>query len=156
MQIYFQYIDQAAFLNDAVESNHNYAEQFQVNYQLQAVTETLLVRADAHRLMQVMYNLLSNAAKFSHPGQDIEIEACKHGAMARITVIDHGAGIEAEFMPQVFDRFTRADNSNIQQTGGSGLGLSIVKKIIEQHGGNISLESTIDQGTRVYVDLPLI
>ena len=156
MQMDFQAINLATFLKDAVESNHNYAEQYQVNYKLQPVDETLVVKADSNRLMQVMYNLLSNSAKFSRPGQSVEIEAYQHEGMVRIVVIDHGAGIEAEFMPQVFDRFSRQDSSNIQQTGGTGLGLSIVKKIIEQHGGNISLESSIGQGTHVYVDLPLI
>lgn len=156
MQMDFQDINLAAFLKDAVASNHNYAEQYQVSYNLQPVDETLVVKADSNRLMQVMYNLLSNAAKFSRSAQSVEIEAYQHEGMARIVVIDHGAGIEAEFMPQVFDRFSRQDSSNIQQTGGTGLGLSIVKKIIEQHGGKISLQSTIGQGTRVYVDLPLI
>jgi len=156
MEMIFQPVKLSDFLMAAVESNKNYADQYQVHYQLQPVSETLIVNADHNRLMQVMYNLLSNAAKFSQPGQNIEIEAYKHEDMARIAVIDHGAGIEPDFIEHAFERFSRADSSNIRQTGGTGLGLSIVRNIIEQHQGGILLDSTPGQGTRVYVDLPLI
>ena len=156
MEFNFQSVEVQPFLAQAVEANHAYAKQHGVHYQLHNGQEALIARADPDRLMQVMNNLLSNAAKFSHPGQNVEIEAHKHDGMARITVIDHGWGISDEFVEHVFERFARADSSNTRQTGGTGLGLSIVKNIIEQHDGKVTFETQPGRGTRFYVDLPLV
>lgn len=156
MEFDFEPLALSPFLEQAVEANQTFANQYRVTYQLQPAYEKLLVRADPNRLMQVMYNLLSNAAKFSRPGQVVEIGAQKRCGMARITVSDHGAGIDHDFAQHVFERFSRGDSSNTQQAGGTGLGLSIVKSIVEQHGGAISFKSKPGQGTRFDVDLPLI
>jgi len=156
MEFKFQPLELHPFLAQAIEANHGYADQHRVHYHLHDSQETLIARADPNRLMQVMNNLLSNAAKFSPPGQNVEIEAHKHDGMARIAVIDHGKGISEEFVDHVFERFAQGDSSNTRQTGGTGLGLNIAKDIIEQHDGRVSFESKPGRGTRFYVDLPLV
>lgn len=156
MEFDFQPLELHPFLAQAVEANQAYAEQHRVHFHLQNGQESLIVRADPNRLMQVMNNLLSNAAKFSLPEQNVEISMHIHNDMARVTVLDHGKGIPAEFVEHVFERFAQSDNSNTRQTGGTGLGLNIVKNIIEQHDGTISFDSNPGRGTRFYVDLPLI
>jgi len=156
LEFEFQPLELYPFLAQAVEANHGYAEQHGVHYHLRDGQGPLIARADPNRLMQVMNNLLSNAAKFSQPGQNVDIEAHRHEGMARIAVIDHGMGIPEEFVEHVFERFTQGDSSDTRQTGGTGLGLSIVKNIIEQHDGGVSFESKPGRGTRFYVDLPLI
>ena len=114
----FQPLELQTFLTEAIEANQAYAEQHQVHYHLHHNPQSLTVRADPNRLMQVMNNLLSNASKFSRAGQEVEINVQRHNHMARITVQDHGTGISTAFIEHIFDRFTQGDSSNTRQTGG--------------------------------------
>ena len=156
MEFNFQPVALRPFLEDALEANQAYAEQYQVKYHLDNGPQNPIVRADPNRLMQVMNNLLSNAAKFSRPRQEVEIGLLVHDGMAQISVQDHGAGIAEDFVDHIFERFTQGDSSNTRQSGGTGLGLSIVKNIVEYHQGTVSFESKPGRGTRFFVDLPLI
>lgn len=156
MEFDLQPLELFPFLTQAIEANQAFAEQHHVHYHLKDSQQNLSVTADPNRLMQVMNNLLSNAAKFSKPGQEVEISLRRQDDSARISVVDHGIGISDEFVTHVFERFTQGDSSNTRQTGGTGLGLSIVKNIVERHDGTISFESKPGRGTRFYVDLPLI
>nr|WSW66849.1 ATP-binding protein [Streptomyces sp. NBC_00995] len=113
------------------------------------------VEGDAHRLRQVVGNLVSNAVRATRSGGAVTIgAACREGA-AVIEVRDTGSGIAAEELPYVFDRFWRADAARGRQTGGSGLGLSIVRQIVTDHGGSVQVDSTVDVGTVFTVRLPL-
>ena len=104
---------------------------------------------------QVIGNLLSNAAKFSHANDIIEVAISQPCAnVIRISVIDHGYGIAREFYPTVFDKFTQQDSSDTRQKGGTGLGLSITKAIIEQHHGLIDAQNT-ELGAEFSVRLPV-
>jgi signal transduction histidine kinase len=98
------------------------------------------VRGDRGRLEQALQNLAANALRYAPRGSSIELHARPTARGIAITVADHGAGIPAEHLPHVFDRFYKGDAARTQ-TGGSGLGLSIVKAIVERHGGTISVES---------------
>jgi PAS domain S-box-containing protein len=100
-----------------------------------------MVRGDADRLQQIVWNLLSNAAKFTPEGGRVELRMEVDAERVRITVSDNGEGIEAEFLPYVFDRFRQADTSVRRRFGGLGLGLSMVKQLTELHGGTISAAS---------------
>lgn len=103
--------------------------------------------------MQVMSNLMSNAAKFSHQYSQIEIEAKRRDEGIRITVRDSGPGIPLDFQSRVFEKFTQADTSDKREMSGTGLGLHISKAIIERHHGELSFESVIGKGTEFHIDL---
>ena len=99
------------------------------------------ISGDAARLQQVVWNLLSNAVKFTPEGGYIEMRVERVDSHVRITVSDTGQGISAEFLPQVFDRFRQADSSTTRNYGGLGLGLAIVRHLVELHGGTVHAES---------------
>ena len=99
------------------------------------------ISGDAARLQQVVWNLISNAVKFTPQGGYIEVRVELVGSDVRITVADTGQGITAEFLPQVFDRFRQADSSTTRNYGGLGLGLAIVRHLVELHGGTVHAES---------------
>jgi PAS domain S-box-containing protein len=116
----------------------------------------LVVRGDAGRLQQVLWNLVSNAVKFTPPDGRVEVRLQRADAHARISVIDTGEGIRAEFLPNVFDRFRQADASSTRRHGGLGLGLSIVKQLVELHGGTVAVSSEgAGRGSTFTVSLPL-
>ena len=111
---------------------------------------------DPNRLQQVIWNLLTNAVKFTPINGKIEVTVQRVGASVEVLVRDTGVGISAEFLPQVFERFRQADSSTTRRFGGLGLGLSIVKQLVELHGGTISAQSPGDgAGASFIVSLPL-
>ncbi|WP_154668179.1 ATP-binding protein [Pseudoduganella violaceinigra] len=114
------------------------------------------VAGDANRLQQVVWNLLTNALKFTPRGGIVRAAVCRHEGHADITVSDNGLGIRQEFLPHVFERFRQADASTTRRHGGLGLGLSIVKHLVEQHGGTVSAASEGEgRGSSFTVRLPL-
>lgn len=116
----------------------------------------VLVRMDADRIKQVLLNLFQNAVQHTHPivGK-IEVSVVKLGTEAILTVRDNGAGIPPEHLSRLFERFYRVDSSRARKEGGAGLGLSIVKSIVDVHGGRILCKSVVGQGSTFYVHLPL-
>ncbi len=115
-----------------------------------------LVRGDSNRLRQVIWNLLSNAIKFTPRGGSVSVNLRCVEATARLTITDTGEGISAEFLPYVFDRFRQAEGSISRRQGGLGLGLAVVRHLVELHGGSVSAESVgFGQGSSFTVDLPL-
>lgn len=114
-----------------------------------------LVHGDANRLQQVMWNLLINAIKFTPNAGRVEVRLQRRGALVEIKVSDTGQGIDPEVLPYIFDRFRQADNSYQRKHGGLGLGLAIVRHIVELHGGRVSAESLGEgQGASFTVSLP--
>jgi signal transduction histidine kinase/BarA-like signal transduction histidine kinase len=114
------------------------------------------LRADAGRLHQVLWNLLSNAVKFTPKGGTVEIRLAATDSQAEIRVCDTGRGIEPAFQPHIFERFRQADSSSTRSEGGLGLGLAIVRHLVEMHGGTVRAESPgLDQGATFIVCLPL-
>ena len=115
-----------------------------------------VVRGDPNRLRQVVWNLLSNAVKFTPAGGEVRVSVERLPACARIEVSDTGQGIAPEFLPYVFDRFRQADGSTTRSHGGLGLGLSIVRHLVELHGGTVRAESAGEgKGATFTVELPL-
>jgi PAS domain S-box-containing protein len=113
------------------------------------------VAGDPSRLQQVVWNMLSNAVKFTNAGGVVKIGVERLLAQTRITVSDTGQGIAPDFLPYVFDRFRQADGSTTRQHGGLGLGLAIVRHLVEAHGGNVhAYSSGLGQGATFTVDLP--
>ncbi|MEC0246021.1 HAMP domain-containing sensor histidine kinase [Paenibacillus chitinolyticus] len=117
--------------------------------------EPVTFRGDRDLMSQVWINLLSNAIKFTPDGGTIRIGLSTREGRARVTVADTGIGLTEEDRQHVFERFYKADKSRTASGGGSGLGLSIVQKIIEMHGGKISVKSRPGEGTVFLVELPL-
>ncbi|HEY3964988.1 MAG TPA: ATP-binding protein [Planctomycetaceae bacterium] len=111
---------------------------------------------DPDRLQQVLWNLLTNAVKFSAPGGRVEVSLELDDSQVVIKVCDHGEGIAAEFLPHVFDRFRQADSSASRKHGGLGIGLAIVRHVVELHGGSVRAESEgAGRGTTIAITLPL-
>jgi len=103
--------------------------------------ERITIEADATRIQQVVLNLLTNAIKFSPEGGTVEVSASRLGSDFRLVVTDHGLGINPEFLPRIFERFSQQDASSSKRFGGLGLGLAIVKQIVELHGGSVEVAS---------------
>jgi PAS domain S-box-containing protein len=114
------------------------------------------VQADGLRLRQIMENLVSNAAKYSEPGTPITIAARRGADDVQISVRDRGSGIPEALLPQIFEPFVRADHSLTQRSSGLGLGLSIVKTLIQAHGGKIRVRSTVGKGSTFTCSLPIL
>jgi CheY-like chemotaxis protein/two-component sensor histidine kinase len=114
------------------------------------------IRADAGRLEQIVWNLVSNAIKFTPKGGLVDVELKDLESHLMLIVGDSGIGIAPEFLPHVFDRFSQADSSSTRVQGGLGLGLAIVRHLVELHGGTIAAQSEgLNQGARFSVMLPL-
>ncbi len=140
----------------AVESMRLQLEQKAIVVSTQAEGGYRLVRADASRLQQVVWNLMSNAIKFSSHGGEIVVSLVEDETGLRLRVKDSGQGIPQEFLPFVFDRFAQSDAASNRHRGGLGLGLAIVKQIIDAHDGTISVHSDgAGMGTTFEVWLPV-
>jgi PAS domain S-box-containing protein len=120
------------------------------------LSDSAVLRADAHRLQQIIWNLLSNAIKFTPRGGRVALTVRCQEAGMELQVADSGAGIAADLLPRVFDRFLQGDASTTREQGGLGLGLAIVRHLTELHGGAVSAESPgLGRGTTFRVWLPL-
>ena len=153
----FQSVELSSFLEDSIRDHSEYGKQYGVTFVLKKSPENIYIYADRDRMMQVMANLLSNAAKFSPENETVEISAIRHDNKSiRISVSDHGPGIPENFQPVLFEKFTQSDSSDTRKKGGTGLGLNISKIIVERHGGNIGFVSREGIGTTFFFELPEI
>ena len=119
--------------------------------------ERLMVQADAERLQQIVWNLLSNAIKFSRKGATVAVSAGRRDGQFHLTVRDYGRGIDPEFLPRVFERFSQADGTTTRRHGGLGIGLALVKQLVQMHGGTIAAASEGEgKGATFTLELPLI
>ena len=118
---------------------------------------TRSIQGDAKRLQQVVWNLLANAVKFCEAGGEVSVEVREaDSGTVQISVQDDGAGIDGEFLPNVFERFRQADASTRRQHGGLGLGLAIVRHLIELHGGTVRADSPgLGKGSTFTIELPV-
>jgi signal transduction histidine kinase len=114
-----------------------------------------LVNIDWQRINQVLHNLLENAVAYTHKGGTINVAAITRGDWVEVSVSDTGEGIPAEDLPHIFERFYRVDKSRARATGGSGLGLTIAKRLVEAHGGTITAQSELGKGSRFSFTLPI-
>jgi signal transduction histidine kinase len=112
------------------------------------------VNIDYQRISQVLRNLLENAIKHTPNGGKITVSAVQQESFIRVNVEDDGEGIPAEDLPNMFERFYRVDKSRTRHAGGSGLGLTIAKRLVESHGGTISVQSELGKGSCFSFTLP--
>jgi PAS domain S-box-containing protein len=148
-------LDIAALLRDSVQMNQPYAGARGVLLWIEEPLPQARVTADRGRVLQVMANLLSNAAKFSPAGARVDVRARVAGKRVHVEVQDRGSGIPDEFRPRVFERFAQAQSSDAGRHAGTGLGLAISKSIVERMGGAIGFDSQLGAGTTFWFELPL-
>jgi len=156
LRLDIQPIAPARAVASAIESVKPMAEAKGVELHVDLDPEAGPILADSSRLQQIVWNLLSNAIKFTPNGGSVHVTLQRIGSQVELGVRDTGIGIEAEFLPHVFDRFRQADASTTRSVGGLGLGLAIVRHLVELHGGTVRAESGgRDQGSSFFLRLPL-
>jgi len=141
-------------LEESLVLNRAYAERFGVRLQLRSQPPKVVVRADRRRLMQVMTNLISNAAKFSPEGGQVELSVSCADSRVQVSVDDRGPGIPKEFRSRIFGRFAQADSALTRRMGGTGLGLAICKRLVEMMDGEIWYADREGGGTTFSFRLP--
>ncbi|HEV7904254.1 MAG TPA: ATP-binding protein [Pyrinomonadaceae bacterium] len=150
-------VDLAGVVEAVIDSLRPTAEARSIRLQTMLDPQAGPVSGDTDRLQQVVWNLVSNAIKFTPKGGRVQVMLARVNSHVEVTVSDSGKGISAEFLPHVFDRFRQADGTTTRRQGGLGLGLSIVRQLVELHGGMVSVESAGEgQGATFTVQLPLM
>ncbi len=143
-------------ITDAIETVKADAELKNISLKLNASTDAFMVDGDPVRLGQIAWNLLNNAVKFTPPGGEITITLASEEDGAQFSIADTGQGIAPEFLPHVFEIFRQGDASSSRRQGGLGIGLALVKQLVELHGGEVRAASDgIGRGARFSVWLPL-
>ncbi len=155
LDFHIKELDLSEVVKEAVEANRGFALEHETSIAHVGDLGSVRVQADPDRLAQILANLLSNAAKFSPPGEPIEIGMDIGTDRVRVAVRDHGPGVPEEFRERLFERFAQADASDSRRNTGTGLGLSIAKAIVERMGGTIGYEPAEDGGSRFHFDLPI-
>lgn len=144
-------------ISAAVETVRLAAEAKNIEIALDLDSEIAPISGDAARLQQVVWNLLTNAVKFTPNSRQVTVELRWLDQLAQIRVIDTGKGINPQFLPHVFEYFRQEDSSTTRKFGGLGLGLAIVRQIVEMHGGTVTAESQGEnQGATFIMQLPLM
>jgi len=148
--------DLLPLLEQSTESNSAYgsARNVSLSFAGSGLAE-LQVRVDSQRFLQIMSNLLSNAIKYSPENGTVTIVVNRHDDLVRVSVTDAGHGIPEQFHERIFQKFSQADSSDTRDKGGTGLGLAITKELVERMNGQIRFDSSAEQGTCFYFDLPL-
>ena len=147
--------DLGALLADAVDSASPLIEKRQHRLRLDVPAAPLFVNVDFERMTQVFTNLLNNAAKYTDDGGEIRVCAVDCDDEVVVTVEDNGVGIAADFLPRVFELFSQEGHTTERQLGGLGIGLAVAKRLVQEHGGELSAESDgVGRGSRFTVRLP--
>ena len=155
LRLDIQPIRPAAFIEEAVDTVKTAADTKEIRLERVLDPSVGPISGDPVRLKQVVWNLLSNAIKFTPHGGRVRVTLERANEHVEISVADTGCGVQPEFLPHLFERFRQADSSSTRQHSGLGLGLSIVKTLVNLHGGSVSANSPgIDQGTTFIVRLP--
>ena len=156
MDFHMQPVEVVALAIRAITENQFYGAKFGVSFEFKADFPEAYVSADADRLLQILANLLSNAAKFSPKDAKVVLKLSKLDDSIRFSVIDRGQGIPASEHEHIFEKFRQADSSDSRAKAGTGLGLSICRSMVESHGGELQLKSEVGKGSVFYFELARI
>jgi signal transduction histidine kinase len=157
LRLEVQPVELPPIIQAAIDVVHPAAEAKSIQLVARFGRNVGMVTGDPDRLQQVVWNLLSNAVKFTPEGGRVEVSLKRAGAQAELVVADNGAGINQEFLPHVFEHFRQADSTSTRTHGGLGLGLAIVRRLIELHGGTVEVESAGEgHGATFRIRLPLL
>jgi signal transduction histidine kinase/DNA-binding response OmpR family regulator len=155
LQIEPRRVDLGSVIEAAIDAVRPSFEAKNIQFETVADSTDCVVSGDANRLQQIFWNLFSNAVKFTPEGGRVRVEIQRNDSRLGVSVSDSGVGISKEFLPYIFDRFRQADGSTTRVHGGLGLGLSIVKHLVQLHRGTVEVESKgQDQGSTFIVTLP--
>ncbi|AUT00838.1 histidine kinase [Nostoc sp. CENA543] len=156
LRLKIQPLDLTNILKDAVETIQPAANAKEISLQYESEPNVGLVMGDGNRMQQIIWNLLANAVKFTPKGGKVTVKLRRVDSSVEIQVSDTGSGIAPEFLPHVFERFRQADSSTTRSHGGLGLGLAIVRHLVELHGGKVYATSPgLEQGATFVVNLPM-
>src|SRR5215213_172629 len=156
LRINTQPVDLLLIIHAAIDAVRPAAEAKEIRISTHIEAPDSIVRADSERLQQVLWNLLANAVKFTPAGGTVDLYLEQHGPFAEIRIEDNGPGVPAEFLPRIFERFSQADGSSTRKHGGLGLGLAIVRHLVELHGGTVSAANREGGGAVLTVCLPIV
>lgn len=156
LRVNTQPVDLQLVIQSAIDVVRPAAEAKEIRIQVHADSSALIVKGDTDRLQQVAWNLLANAVKFTPHRGTIDVYILTSGVFAEIRIEDSGPGIPPEFLPRMFERFTQADGSSTRKHGGLGLGLAIVRHLVELHGGTVVASNRAEGGAVVTLKLPMV
>ena len=157
LRINTQRVDLLLVIHAAIDAVRPAAEAKEIDLRTHFESPDAIVKADVERLQQILWNLLANAVKFTPQRGSVDVYLRQHGSLAEIRIEDSGPGIPADFLPRIFERFTQADSSSTRKHGGLGLGLAIVRHLVELHGGTVWAGNRDGNGGAVLVvSLPAI
>ena len=148
-------VNLTALVKESIAMNQTYASNLKVSLALEGSLHDFFVMADSSRMMQVMANLISNAAKYSPPDDVVRIKVVADDDFVKVSVSDNGTGIPPEYHSRIFQKFSQLDASDSRQKGGTGLGLNITKAIVEHHGGRIDFFSEVNKGATFFFKIPV-
>lgn len=149
LRINTQPVDLLLVIHAAIDAVRPAAEAKDIQLRTHVEAPGLIVKADVERLQQILWNLLANAMKFTPQRGAIDVHLRRHVSLAEIRIEDSGPGVPAEFLPRIFERFSQADGSSTRKHGGLGLGLAIVRHLVELHGGTVSAANRDGNGGAV-------
>ncbi|HYX31238.1 MAG TPA: response regulator [Pyrinomonadaceae bacterium] len=156
LQIDLHVVDLSTVINAAIDAVRPAAEAKQIGFEIDLGPQAFPVMGDANRLQQIFWNLFSNAVKFTPKRGQVSVRLQSRNSQVAISVTDTGVGIKPEFLPYIFDRFRQADGSTTRSQGGLGLGLAIVRHLVDLHQGSVQVESDGDQqGATFTITLPI-
>ena len=153
IELELEHLDPAELVERAIVENEAYGRKYGVKFRLNSDLGETTIEADSQRLMQVLANLLSNAAKFSGEGTEVEVSLTRHRGNVRFSVTDRGPGISEKDIGRIFQKFSQIDSSDSRSKDGTGLGLSISQAIIQLHGSEIGVFSEVGEGATFYFEL---
>ena len=156
LRISTQPVDLLLIIHAAIDAVQPAAEAKEIEIATHVTDPDAIVRADSERLQQVFWNLLANAVKFTPAGGTVDVYLERNGSLAEIRIEDSGPGVPSEFLPRIFERFSQADGSSTRKHGGLGLGLAIVRHLVELHGGTVSAANREAGGAVLTVKLPVM
>jgi PAS domain S-box-containing protein len=154
MDLHTETVQLGQIIERSLESVRAFADQHEIHLGLESEPKAVCLLADGDRLVQVLVNLLSNAVKFSRKGGSVTISVEESPGWVMVAVTDTGRGIPEAYKERIFERFQQVEQADAKKRGGSGLGLAICKAIVEQHGGQIGVESEEGKGSRFWFRLP--
>ncbi len=155
MHLRVQQIDVVPFVRHLMESFQSIADEHSIDFSLESNMESLLIWADADKLEKILFNLLSNAFKYTPQGKRIKVSIHQTDSISVLTIEDQGIGIDLEKQKSLFVRFENFADKSLFNTASTGIGLSLVKELVDMHKGKITVESKKGEGSRFTIQLPL-